>query len=401
MEETAAFCSTNQMEVIIMFYIKYSSKKENGKKKEEKSLVLRLENNLFKKIESCLLKLEDSYLILERVFYLMLLLFKFTGLLCCMINYSECRLYRIKRKKDILFLLFKDEQFDYANIIKYNVKIEKNQRLVEHAYSNSPLKKTQTKIYKYLREIHLPDYLYSKKGSSAISNGIYHKDNDYITKIDISGFFPNSHRNYIYIFFNNKLECSPDVSKILTDLTTININDTTIHNASSEVSDFFSTKKIRSFNHLPTGTSTSPILCFLAYEDMFNSIKKEAEKRDYSMTVYVDDITFSSISKIENGFIVKVNNIINSYKHRVNMKKTVNYTKEDNKKITGIIVSKNKQVKIPPKIHYDIINLFYKIHSNKHANKDVSILKGKLNYARTIKKGCFPNILKYINNIDL
>ena len=128
-------------------------------------------------------------------------------------NYSNSIIYNVKRKKDILFILFGDENFDYKEVIKYKVKIVDEKRLVEHACYKSPLKLVQSKIHSFLSKLELPDYLFSKKGKSSVDNSKYHINNNAVAKIDISGFYPNSHRNFIYNFFLKKMNCSPDVLK--------------------------------------------------------------------------------------------------------------------------------------------------------------------------------------------
>ena len=165
-----------------------------------------------------------------------------------------------------------------------------------------------------------------------------------------------------------------------------------IHNADDEVYKFLERKKIRSLNHLPTGASTSPLLCFLAYKEMFEEIKREADKRNYLMSVYVDDITFSSISSIDKGFIKRCEKIVSRYYHRVNTKKTRYYSITEHKNITGTILSKNHELKIQSRIHKDIVDLFEKVKSGEYTTKELKQLKGKLSYARMIRKNCFPNI---------
>ena len=60
------------------------------------------------------------------------------------------------------------------------------------------------------------------KGRSAFGNAIYHINCKYMLKLDMSKFFPNTHRNNIYEFFKDKLKMSSDVSSICTDIVTVN-----------------------------------------------------------------------------------------------------------------------------------------------------------------------------------
>ena len=297
--------------------------------------------------------------------------------------------------------MFGDERYPYKNIISYNVYIDKNSkpRLVEHAFKKSVLKKVQSKIHIYLSQIDLPQYLFSKKGSSSIKNAKYHIKNSEFVKVDISSFFPNSHRDYVYDFFLSKMQCSPDVSRILTDLTTINLKNQIIHNANNDVYQFIKDKRIRTLNHLPTGSSTSPILCFHIFYDMFEEIYEIAYSRNYLMSIYVDDITFSSPTKIDKGFIKGISRVVSTYNHKLSIEKTKYYTKNQHKEITGVIITKYHRIRPKSKIHRDVIYDFKKILSAKFSKSEINSISGKINYAKTIDRNLFPNIYEYVRDI--
>ena len=67
--------------------------------------------------------------------------------------------------------------------------------------------------------------------------------------------------------FLQKLLTSPDVAKLLSDITTL--------------------------NYIPTGSPSSQILAYFAYEEMFINMFNVSQEFNCKMTLYVDDLTFS------------------------------------------------------------------------------------------------------------
>ena len=66
---------------------------------------------------------------------------------------------------------------------------------------------------------------------------------------------------------NFLLLTSPDVAKLLSDITTL--------------------------NYIPTGSPSSQILAYFAYEEMFINMFNVSQEFNCKMTLYVDDLTFS------------------------------------------------------------------------------------------------------------
>ncbi|KMK53585.1 Reverse transcriptase (RNA-dependent DNA polymerase) [Fructobacillus sp. EFB-N1] len=114
-----------------------------------------------------------------------------------------------------------------------------------------------------------------EKGKSTLKNAHKHLKNNQILKLDMSNFYPNCTREYIYSFFNKKMQCSPDVSELLCNLLLYN-------------------------NGLCQGSSPSMVLSFFAYQDMFFEINKIVSERGLIMTTWVDDITISGPDNFNN-----------------------------------------------------------------------------------------------------
>jgi len=136
----------------------------------------------------------------------------------------------------------------------------------------------------------------SIKGRSIKENAFKHVKSKYILKLDIQDFYPSIHNKKIYNYFIEK-DCSPDVSHILTHLTTRNYS-------------------------LPLGTSTSPMLADQVVRKIDVRINGMAKKAGLVYTRYVDDITLSGnflldrmreiVFKIlkQSGFKIKKNKLI-------------------------------------------------------------------------------------------
>ena len=207
-------------------------------------------------------------------------------------EFKNCELYKVKRKRDLFILLHIDENKLNEELYKYRVCIKDKKRLLEKP--SEELKKIQRNILNKLYQLDYPEYVFSGiKGRSALGNAIYHINCKYMLKLDMSKFFPNTHRNSIYKFFKNKLKMSSDVSLICTDIVTVNYDKENVV-IEDGVYEFLKLKKIKNTNHLPSGTPTSQILSYLVNIDMFDEIIEYTNKHKLLCTIYVDDITISS-----------------------------------------------------------------------------------------------------------
>jgi len=132
------------------------------------------------------------------------------------------------------------------------------------------LKNIQQKICSTLQQIELPSCLYgSIAGSSNIINAFRHIENKYFFKIDMHRYFgriSNTQVNHTFI----GLGYSWQEARILTKLTTYEYA-------------------------LPQGAPTSPVLANLAFSATATELQAIADKHNLTLTVYLDDIIFSSM----------------------------------------------------------------------------------------------------------
>ena len=315
-------------------------------------------------------------------------------------DFKNCELYKVKRKRDLFILLHIDENKLNEELYKYRVCIKDKKRLLEKP--SEELKKIQRNILNKLYQLDYPEYVFSGiKGRSALGNAIYHINCKYMLKLDMSKFFPNTHRNSIYKFFKNKLKMSSDVSLICTDIVTVDYDKENVV-IEDGVYEFLKLKKIKNTNHLPSGTPTSQILSYLVNIDMFDEIIEYTNKHKLLCTIYVDDITISStyryITKKEES---EIKNIIRKHKQNLSKGKTIRYGENEYKKVTGFVIAPNNKLVIPNKIKSKI-----KAQTKFVRKKELDIhrknsIVGLTNFAHMSVYGRYRGLRKSLENITI
>lgn len=303
---------------------------------------------------------------------------------------DQCALYKCRSPMRLEKVL-KTEVGDLANISKLinynNFNIEKNS-LGEIRSIQSPsrhLKTIQKRILKLLQKIERPDWLISgEKGKSFIDNGKAHLNARYALTVDIESFYGNCTREYVYSFFYKRMHMPRDVAGIITDIVTYQ-------------------------NSIPTGTPTSQMISYYAYEDMFNEINEVANKYNCTFTLYVDDMSFSSRDYFKHCSLrSEVDIILRKYGHRLKSRKIKFYGKNQSKIITGTIVTPNNTLEVPNKNQKKIYDNFQEIKTfkyltkkNKQELKLYKTLRGRLTSARSIEQEIFPEINRIISSIKI
>jgi RNA-directed DNA polymerase len=190
---------------------------------------------------------------------------------------DQSPLYRLKSRRKLATLLVVTvaELEDLANEPNYTYfelkKPGKDPRPIQNP--SKPLKRIQTRVAGLLGRVAAPPYVHSAyKGTSYILNAQEHLNLGVPSfKIDVKKFFANSDSRRVETLFLKVFECSPDVAAILCKVNTIN-------------------------KHIPTGGSSSTMMSFWAYSDMFKDIDSLAASHGVKMTLCVDDMTFSGAS---------------------------------------------------------------------------------------------------------
>lgn len=220
------------------------------------------------------------------------------------------------------------------------------------------------RVARLLSRINPPLYLQSAtKKRSYKTNAGMHKGSSRIFKIDIKKYYPSISFGAVYNFFKKKMECSVDVSTVLTKICTVSARGRT---------------------HLPTGSNLSPILSYWVYSDLFDKIKVMCDSVSCTMSLYVDDITVSG-KNATGSLVTKIEQEIAKAgltSHKVKMYDGVPAT------VTGVIVYKGR-LSLPHQRARDIRELRTSMSTVPHAETDATLSKlvGKLNEAQQFVAG--------------
>lgn len=257
----------------------------------------------------------------------------------------------------------------YKQYNKFN--IAKNE--FEHRNVQAPsedLKRIQKRILVLLQRIEIPDWVIGGvSGKSYITNAKEHQNSQYILKVDIKKFYDNCTRDRVYRLFKDVFKTSSDVAKVLTNITTL--------------------------DSIPTGSPTSQLLAYLAYQDMFRSIYEISTSFGCTMTLYVDDLVFSNRNFFKYQRLTDLVRVeLHKYSHNLKASKVKFYnTGTKGALVTGVIIQ-NGNLKIPNKLRIKIINSF---NENKNKNNlKINSLKGQVYAAKRIEKEHFNGISTYI-----
>lgn len=186
------------------------------------------------------------------------------------------------------------------------------------------LKKVQARIAELLQRIAPPDYLFAPvAGRSYVDNAVRHIGANSVRLLDIEDFFPSCTANKVIWFFTKRMECSPDVAKILKGVVTKN-------------------------DSLPQGSPCSPILAFLCYVDMWQAIEKIVNDAGCKLSVYADDLTVSG-PLVPETTIWQIKRTLFRYGHRYQVKKERSRHLKP-AEITGVILWRN-QLLVPNRQH--------------------------------------------------
>lgn len=280
---------------------------------------------------------------------------------------KDSALYNLSSKKKLANILFIElsDLNNYKSDSNYTIFFsgdeKKKKRLIE--CPKKKLDRVHTRIASLLCRIKYPDYLHSGiEMRSNISNAEVHKGKHAVFTTDITSFFPSTHRHKVFSFFYRKMRCASDVADILSHICTFN-------------------------EHVPTGSRISMPLAFWANYDLFESLQAFSNKKSITMTLYVDDLTFSG-PRVDFMFAYNVKKIISRFGHRAHPDKSKLYAGDENKLITGVIVNemgvkvRNKLLK---NIHHDF-KLWKKFRERENVvgNSIVPKLLGRLNAASNI-----------------
>ena len=242
---------------------------------------------------------------------------------------DQCAIYKLQTKKKLAALL----GLSLGQLKLLSEKSDKNYKIFDiHPEGRKSrtveqpkpiLERIHARIFRLLQRVETPGYLYSGvKGRSYVNNAAAHGGRHNLAKLDIKSFYPSTKSYRVYSFFNKTLQCSPDVSGILTRLTTCS-------------------------GHVPTGSCLSQLLAYYSNKQMFDEIYAIASHSGVAMTCYVDDLVFSGMN-VSRGFLFSIKKVI--HKNGLKYHKERFYHKDQPCLVTGVIVKNNKLL-VPNKLN--------------------------------------------------
>lgn len=246
---------------------------------------------------------------------------------------DQCALYKLRSKARLAYILgvelskLKELIRNSGNyrefrlqqkICPFTGKISK-QRWVQAP--KSELKRIHERIHYLLSRISPPEYAHGAiPGRSYRTNAQAHIQSARAATFDLREFYPSTSESDVAIFFRDALQCSPDVTYLLTKLACKD-------------------------GALPTGSPLSPILSLYANQSMFDRLQRLAVAYGLRFTCYIDDLTFSG-SSIAISLSSKVKAIVERSGHRLAEHKTKVFGRKHAKHITGVAI-KEGEIRVP------------------------------------------------------
>jgi len=242
---------------------------------------------------------------------------------------DQCQLYRLQSRKKLAKEVFNLElpalESLANNTSNYRIfKIPSGNKERQVEVPKPILERIHRRLFVLLERINKPTYLQSGiKGRSYITNAKLHIGHVPLVKLDVKKFYPSVDSARVYRFFNTVLLCSPDVSGLLTKLTTCE-------------------------GHIPTGSCVSQLLAFFAAKPMFDELDCLAAKHGLKFSCYVDDLTFSG-SLATPSLLWGAKQVVHA--HGFGYHKDHFYTAEQDKLVTGVMVNSDRIAILPSKEH--------------------------------------------------
>ncbi len=213
------------------------------------------------------------------------------------------------------------------------------------------LDKAQSRIAYLLACIETPEYVHAPVPKRTyVTNAAAHKGSRAFCLMDIESFYPSCREEKVLAFFHHRMKCSIDVAVILARLCCDK-------------------------GSLPQGSSSSPILSYWAYSEMWDEIYDVAINMGNVFTLYIDDLTVSG--KIVSGKTIwKIQQQI--YKHGLSIKakKTLWFIDKPTK-VTGVMIGP-EGLRLPNRQHEKLAQAnsdFSRAGGNR--KKKMNVLRGR------------------------
>ncbi|NTE54228.1 hypothetical protein G6M78_03965 [Agrobacterium tumefaciens] len=154
-------------------------------------------------------------------------------------------------------------------------------------------------------------------GRSAIQNAQYHMGAQHLLNVDIQDFFPSISIERVRAIFST-LGFNEEVATVLSELCCLH-------------------------DRLPQGAPTSPAIANLVLRDLDSDLSRIAEAEWYKYSRYADDLTFSSMTKIEDTFLDQVYEAVNRAGFALKPAKTRFSGRGGRMEVTGVVINEKLQ----------------------------------------------------------
>lgn len=183
------------------------------------------------------------------------------------------------------------------------------------------LKEVQKRINdRILSSIELPEFVVGGvKGKKPTEHPQRHIKRPIVVTIDVKDCFPSITNRMVFNIWHKQLDCSPEVARLATKLTT-------------------------RVGHLPLGAPTSLALSNLSLRPCLERVNIIAKSNNLIMGQYVDDLAFSG-DQLPDDFITSVIAEFQKHGFRINRKKVFVMRSNEPQLVTRKVV--NKRVSIP------------------------------------------------------
>lgn len=233
------------------------------------------------------------------------------------------------------------------------------------------LKSVQRRLNRALQQLDLPDSVHgARRKHSSLSNAAPHRFADALLQSDISNFFPSVTSGRVYKMFCEQQECSPDMARALTRLTTYK-------------------------GCLPQGAPTSPLVATIVAKRLITRASNLARSNGGKMTIYIDDLTISGVRDPERSEI-KLKQIMNSEGFTPHPEKTGVSKLPERLEITGVVVghgTTREPNDIIRKIKAELQNIKASNEPEASRDKHIARCKGLIQHLRRLN----PGSAKYYN----
>lgn len=236
----------------------------------------------------------------------------------------QCPLFKMASRKKLAALLGFDlsvlEGLSAATNNFRTFEIKQGIKLRKVEVPKRRLERIHRKMFSLLERIEKPEYLHSGiKGRSYITNAKAHTGSVPLVKLDLKKFYPSVDGARVYRFFQQALQCSPDVSGLLTKLCTID-------------------------GHVPTGSCVSQLLAYFSAKPMFDDLHILSSQWGLRDTCYVDDLTWSG-ERATPAFLWDAKKVV--HRHGFKYHKDRVYTADDQKLVTGVMIDGDRIAVLP------------------------------------------------------